>query len=342
MNMDYFVKNGLHNGRCALIINEASLMGKVSEHTPHVMFMFTVDRKQQDFFTALDSGYFHFVFYNAVNPDLKMVKYIWKGMRRNGLLWVKGEDISEELFAYFTPEEYDGEGIVLRKVDNDEVYNEYQLLPDATQKKYGDKFLMDALAKLPLDEWGETQEIVDMYREVYTTLSKAGYTPFVFGGSVLGLIRDGELLPWDDDVDIGILDDNFKYQEALPKMKQLLEPLGYHVWKDAKDEMCGALIHVNKGGFDTYGSAHIDIKFFETNKGKMYFDGWGLPAFEESWFKNLKKIESMGTEFLVPEDHEVYLTYDFGTNWKERIVGGFGDFEHQLENCWKWDGERRY
>ena len=47
--------------------------------------------------------------------------------------------------------------------------------------------------------------LLEMYEDVLSYCSKENMTPFLVGGSALGAIRHGGFIPWDDDLDIGLL-----------------------------------------------------------------------------------------------------------------------------------------
>src|SRR5688572_5093981 len=60
--------------------------------------------------------------------------------------------------------------------------------------------------------------------EVTSLLDKNNIVYHLEGGTLLGLVRDGELLPWDNDVDISIPE---KYAEKFSMLKSDLFRLGY-------------------------------------------------------------------------------------------------------------------
>lgn len=66
---------------------------------------------------------------------------------------------------------------------------------------------------------------VQLFEELYTMLSeinricdKHGIKYFAMGGSAIGAIYDKGILPWDDDIDIGMTRDNYnKFLQVAPK-----------------------------------------------------------------------------------------------------------------------------
>lgn len=51
-----------------------------------------------------------------------------------------------------------------------------------------------------------TKKLYKIMQVVHDVLSKNNVPYFAIGGTLLGAIRDGEIIPWDDDLDIGILE----------------------------------------------------------------------------------------------------------------------------------------
>lgn len=100
-------------------------------------------------------------------------------------------------------------------------------------------------------------EIVDMMNDVDSVFKKNGIKYTLLGGSVLGAIRHEGFIPWDDDMDIGILRADFDKAESMLKNmdKYIYENAEKHIVPDLP---CGHLHLVN----DTYpieNSPTIDV-----------------------------------------------------------------------------------
>ncbi len=77
-----------------------------------------------------------------------------------------------------------------------------------------------------------SQRIYELMRRVDLSLTNAGIPYWATSGTLLGAVRHGGLIPWDDDLDICIFD---KDESKLIEMEQSFHELGlevHHYWKD--------------------------------------------------------------------------------------------------------------
>lgn len=107
-----------------------------------------------------------------------------------------------------------------------------------------------------------------LVHEVTKLLDKYNISYFMDGGTLLGAIRHVDLIPWDDDIDLGILDKDFF--RKLPKLKPEFEKLGFCV--DNSDTHLTKVFIKDRwiyNEFKTVGTPTLDIFCYTLKKGKI-------------------------------------------------------------------------
>lgn len=148
-----------------------------------------------------------------------------------------------------------------------------------------------------------------LVREVADVLkAKCGIELFPMYGTLLGMIRDGQLIPHDDDFDMCYVSrqttDEGICREALDIMKCLQEA-GYHVNKAAFGVF---QIYVKDIYFDVFVGWVRDEQF------RLY---WGIPdGLPVSEIEPLQPIDMYGVGFLAPRNAELVLATIYGPGWR--------------------------
>jgi len=135
--------------------------------------------------------------------------------------------------------------------------------------------------------------------------NELGVTWFLVGGTCLGIVRDGDYILGDDDVDVGILCNKDELLKLFGKLEAHFKYEGVftnpdntynlHFWKDAIGRP-----HVN---------VLLDI-FFIYTKG------------ERTFFNSFDEVTFLGRKFNVPHPVDNYLTHCFG-NWRVKSDSKF-------------------
>jgi len=152
---------------------------------------------------------------------------------------------------------------------------------------------------------------------------------FLTYGTLLGIYRDGEVLPHDKDLDVGL-----SWDFPRERLLKVLTSTGNY-WIDPKSvkgiEGGDSQNLFNMGVIERSTGISIDFFFFKP-EGSHLLSGfhhlphpliWRFTQFEP------QKIDYKGKQFKTPGDPEIYLTDIYGPNWRipdpdfDSLVSGF-------------------
>ncbi len=100
---------------------------------------------------------------------------------------------------------------------------------------------------------------IDILKEIIRVCDEYGLEYWVYGGTLIGAIRHNGFIPWDDDIDIGMMRDDFeKFLEIAPKALKK----GYtlqHFKTDPKTPTYHAKVRKDKTRFVEWYTRNMDI-----------------------------------------------------------------------------------
>jgi len=171
-------------------------------------------------------------------------------------------------------------------------------------------------------------EILEKVSQVFDRL---GVPYFVNFGTLLGIVREGDFIAHDDDVDIGVLPGFNKHKELI----EMLLDEGF-VFKRGFEFNGG----ISELAF-WYNDIAVDFFFYhlcdvaDNRAGRMYYQEYSTGGLIPDASERVAAISARriycpivnelhpcmfkGVQVLVPSNAEEYLDAVFGTNWKTPI-----------------------
>jgi lipopolysaccharide cholinephosphotransferase len=144
------------------------------------------------------------------------------------------------------------------------------------------------------------------------------------GGTLLGLVRDGDLLPWDGDLDISIPSE---YAERIEKMRWTLLKLGIKI-STRRSQQAHGPIHVGQFSifkiksltnyliqlvWPKYPSVVLDIFVKVKDNQYTYWQANSkVMRVENRYYESYETISYRGQQLKVPNQYKEYLTEKYG------------------------------
>lgn len=149
----------------------------------------------------------------------------------------------------------------------------------------------------------------DILLEVAHILDRYEMPFFLLLGTCLGVVRDDAIIPYDKDIDLGVLFEDLRYKAT--ELSDAFEAVGYHVSIRYWPLTEARAIQLNKDGI------HVDIAGLMKHGNDRISPSSRLDyalVYPANVIENTNEVEFLGRTFRVPSG--LYLQYQYGKDWK--------------------------
>jgi len=150
-------------------------------------------------------------------------------------------------------------------------------------------------------------------KETMDICRKINLKPFLNYGSLLGYYRDNALIDTDNDIDMGIFEQDIP---KLPKLKEAMIARGYKVRKEDKFKV--SYISTK------YANIFIDfwIHYRHQSSNKIFSGSFrkmkkvSIFPFSPEIFNILQSVRFLNVQVYIPQNTEEYLVNVYGKDWR--------------------------
>lgn len=174
-----------------------------------------------------------------------------------------------------------------------------------------------------------------MLVQVVSLLDKVGVDYILDGGTLLGVVREKRLLPWDTDIDLSVRGDQ---AELLIKHRWKLWLMGYRTrvrrfkkdvgpFKKGQPRIIKIQTHIlgrkRHDVIDIFVKRKIDNEYLNLINGEQLI----VRNFPPEFLEQLTTVEFQDRAYKVPKDFDGYLTRIYG-DWRTPVK----DWDYQKDN----------
>lgn len=171
------------------------------------------------------------------------------------------------------------------------------------------------------------QSLYQMTKDISEVFQIANIKYFMDGGTLLGAVRHGSIIPWDDDIDLVIFD---KDERLLNNLKPIFHQLGYDIIEYNgiyKIFVPYSSSVVNADGYEKFFYPFVDIFIMTANHSTgiiEYYKMLNKKMFpkEHYYIKEtlpLKEYDFGPIRLFGPKNPQIYLDHYYGTKWNKEV-----------------------
>ena len=150
---------------------------------------------------------------------------------------------------------------------------------------------------------------------VKKALDEAGIRFFLMFGTLLGAVRDKDLILWDKDIDLGIFyEDSYK----LEKAEKILEKHGIFMEGKRRRRIDTPIEKFVLFGKSVWGIEFMTMYLIGDTYWHIDSSDWRgakLMPYKREWLDNLEEIDFLGQKFLIPSSPKEVLKSFYGSKW---------------------------
>lgn len=200
-----------------------------------------------------------------------------------------------------------------------EFINLDELYPDLQERQ---QFIEAELHSDPVLRSG-LRRVVKVARNV---LEKHNIDYWINFGTFLGAVRHEDIIPWDDDIDLGF---NQTDEEKLYTLKEEFLELGYNLFPDRGQNIVGYKLYSTTpikliNGKEIYPFLDLFLYHLEEERYILSREK-GRQIFPNSWFRkeqieNKKRYKLNDIEIWGPDDPDSWFTQNYGPEWHTKAL----------------------
>ena len=160
----------------------------------------------------------------------------------------------------------------------------------------------------------------DVHQKVYDVLRDSPFRFFALSGTLLGLVRDGGFIPYDDDLDYGIMIDE---DTVWHSFENLMESNGFHPdYYYVEDHNITEMsfryhgVNIDFFGMRDCGTCLLSSVYYRRKQIDYEKDEVSTMHITYPAFLGIKEVACKGYTFPIPVNAEEFLASNYGENWR--------------------------